>query len=71
MATAIRHPRVRATKPSRNPKKAGESDVRAARKRYGLSQQLLSRLLDVSLRTASGIESGTGARRGFGGISPR
>ncbi|MGA2439719.1 MAG: helix-turn-helix domain-containing protein [Tepidisphaeraceae bacterium] len=59
MATAIKHPGVRTTKPSRNPKKAGQSEVRALRKRYGLSQELLSQLLDVSLRTASGVESGT------------
>jgi DNA-binding XRE family transcriptional regulator len=39
----------------------GENEVRVLRKRYALSQELLSRLLDVSLRTASGIESGMAA----------
>ena len=58
MSTATRHPRVRTRKPNRAPKKVGENEVRVLRKRYALSQELLSRLLDVSLRTASGIESG-------------
>jgi transcriptional regulator with XRE-family HTH domain len=38
--------------------KAG-GEILALRKRYGLSQALLARLLDVSLRTVSGLESGT------------
>lgn len=59
MATAMRHPRVKRRNPSRSPKRVSESEVRALRKRYAISQELLSRLLDVSLRTASGIESGT------------
>jgi transcriptional regulator with XRE-family HTH domain len=59
MPTAIKHLRARARKPSRPPKKAAESNVRMLRKRFALSQELLSRLLDVSLRTASGIEAGT------------
>jgi DNA-binding transcriptional regulator YiaG len=58
MTTATRHPRLGTAKPHRNPKKAGKNEVLALRKRYALSQELLSRLLDVSLRTASGIESG-------------
>jgi len=33
-------------------------DLRVFRQRHGLSQGLLARLLDVSLRTASGLESG-------------
>lgn len=61
MSTATRHPRVRTRKPNRAPKKVGENEVRVLRKRYALSQELLSRLLDVSLRTASGIESGMAA----------
>jgi DNA-binding XRE family transcriptional regulator len=35
----------------------GTLDVGAFRHRHGLSQGLLARLLDVSLRTASGLES--------------
>jgi transcriptional regulator with XRE-family HTH domain len=33
--------------------------VRDLRRRHGLSQGLLARLLDVSLRTVSGLESGS------------
>jgi transcriptional regulator with XRE-family HTH domain len=57
MLTAKRPTRVRTRKPGRVPGKAGDTDVRMLRKQYGLSQELLSRLLDVSLRTASGLES--------------
>ena len=34
-------------------------DLRALRRRHGLSQALLARLLDASLRTVSGLESGS------------
>ena len=34
-------------------------DIRHFRGRYGLSQALLARLLDISVRTASGLESGS------------
>jgi transcriptional regulator with XRE-family HTH domain len=63
MATATKHPRphVKTGKPARNqPSTAGE--LRVLRQRYGLSQGLLARLLDVSLRTVSGMESGTVAQ---------
>lgn len=40
-------------------------EVRALRRRYGLSQGLLARLLDVSLRTVSGLESGSVASSQF------
>jgi DNA-binding transcriptional regulator YiaG len=60
MATATKHPRVRTKArrklaPSRPAVAGGE--VGAVRRRYGLSQALLARLLDVSLRTVSGAES--------------
>lgn len=58
MTTASTHPRVRPSKPKGNSKSTAESDVGALRKRCAISQELLSRLLDVSLRTASGLESG-------------
>jgi DNA-binding transcriptional regulator YiaG len=59
MATATKHsrPRLKARKPV-----SGQStsvEVRALRQRHGLSQGLLARLLDVSLRTVSGLESGS------------
>jgi DNA-binding transcriptional regulator YiaG len=59
MPTATKHPRqsAKAHNASRgHPSPSGE--VRAHRRRYGLSQTLLARLLDVSLRTVSGAESG-------------
>lgn len=36
---------------------AAKNELRALRRRHGLSQALLARLLDVSLRTLSGAES--------------
>ena len=59
MATAVKQSRVhpKARKPV-----AGQSagvEVRDLRRRHGLSQGLLARLLDVSLRTVSGLESGS------------
>jgi transcriptional regulator with XRE-family HTH domain len=59
MATsATRHPRspAKVRKSSRQKALSG-NEVRTLRQRYGLSQALLSRLLDVSLRTVSGAES--------------
>ena len=59
MATATRV-RVRAKfKPAqaRRPRQGSGNELRDRRHRYGLSQALLSRLLDVSLRTLSGAES--------------
>jgi DNA-binding transcriptional regulator YiaG len=58
MATTIKHSRPL----------SGQSNsivVRALRQQYGLSQGLLTRLLDVSLRTASGLESGSVAPKQF------
>lgn len=55
MPTVMRRSGVKMRKQARDRRDDGE--VRTLRKRYGLSQELLSRLLDVSLRTASGIES--------------
>lgn len=59
MATATKHPRsqAKARKPSHEQRPGAE--VRPLRQRYGLSQGLLARLLDVSLRTVSGLESGS------------
>ena len=60
MSTAIKRP------PSRNAKRGASIhamgdrvEAGALRQRYALSQILLARLLDVSLRTASGLESGS------------
>jgi DNA-binding transcriptional regulator YiaG len=57
MATAIKHSRIhpKASKPV--PVQSASVDVRDLRQRHGLSQGLLARLLDVSLRTVSGLES--------------
>lgn len=44
---SLAHPRQR----------AAANQLRDLRRRYGLSQALLSRLLDISLRTLSGAES--------------
>ena len=60
MATAIKHrrPHAKTGQPARNqPGTAGE--LRKLRQQHGLSQSLLARLLDVSLRTVSGMESGS------------
>lgn len=59
MATALKHPRsqVKARKPARGQPHGAK--IRPLRQRYGLSQGLLARLLDVSLRTVSGLESGS------------
>jgi transcriptional regulator with XRE-family HTH domain len=59
MATAIKRPRARAKahKPPRDRTGSG-ANVQALRQRYGLSQALLARLLGVSVRTVSGLESG-------------
>lgn len=58
MATAIKHhPRTNARKPTDGTRSCLE--VRPLRERYVLSQGLLARLLDVSLRTASGLETGS------------
>jgi DNA-binding transcriptional regulator YiaG len=58
MTTATKHPKLRhkAQKAQRHQTSSG-TEVRVVRERYGLSQALLARLLDVSLRTASGAES--------------
>ncbi len=57
MATAIKHSRVKlkARKPVFGRPAGGEA--RDLRRRHGLSQGLLARLLGVSLRTVSGLES--------------
>lgn len=62
MATAIKHPRSTASarKASRRQSSAA-SEVRAVRQRHGISQVLMGRLLDVSLRTVSGAESNAAA----------
>ena len=58
MATATKRARsaARVGKPARGGSTGG-NEVRVLRKRYGLSQGLLARLLDVSLRSVSGAES--------------
>jgi len=55
LATTRLRSRAKARKPARRRPAPGE--VRALRQRYGLSQGLLARLLDVSLRTVSAAES--------------
>jgi DNA-binding XRE family transcriptional regulator len=47
----------RRSSPARRQKHAARSELREVRRRCGLSQALLARLLDVSLRTLSGAES--------------
>jgi transcriptional regulator with XRE-family HTH domain len=58
MATATKHPRslAKVRRSSRRRRTPG-NEVRTIRQRYGLSQALLARLLDLSLRTVSGAES--------------
>jgi len=59
MATATKHPR---SVPKTRKQAIGQptsAEVRALRQRHGLSQGLLARLLDTSLRTVSGLESGS------------
>lgn len=59
MAAATRKrrpPKSKARKPPQAQPPAAE--VRSLRQRYGLSQALMARLMDVSLRTVSGLESG-------------
>jgi DNA-binding transcriptional regulator YiaG len=59
MATATKRSRPR---PKTQKSVSGHSttaEVRALRQRHGLPQGLLARLLDVSLRTVSGLESGS------------
>jgi DNA-binding XRE family transcriptional regulator len=59
MPIAIKHPR-RVTQKKKSKLAAAIADgTQAWRKRYGVSQMLLARLLDVSVRTVSGIDSGT------------
>ena len=58
MPTPTKHPRPasnRRTKPQRRPK-AGNG-LREMRERFALSQALVARLLDVSVRTISGAEA--------------
>jgi len=59
MATATK-PRIRPKRkpvPAHRQKQATRNQLRDLRHRFSLSQALLSRLLDVSLRTLSGAES--------------
>ena len=69
MAAATAHLRVRRSPRKRPRSPASISELRTLRQRYGLSQLLLSRLLDVSVRTVSAAESQPGAppalRRGL------
>lgn len=59
MATATKHsrPHLKTRKPI--PGQSTSVEVRALRQQHGLSQGLLARLIDVSLRTVSGLESGS------------
>jgi transcriptional regulator with XRE-family HTH domain len=64
MATAARHARA----PRKSPVALvprSVIDVRSLRQQHGLSQSLMARLLDVSLRTVSGLESGSVAPEQF------
>ena len=65
MATATKHSRPRPKAPRPVSGQPTSAEVRALRQRYGLSQGLLARLLDVSLRTVSGLESGSVAPAQF------
>jgi len=49
--------RTKGKAPTRHRASAAKNELRDLRHRYSLSQLLLSRLLDVSLRTLSGAES--------------
>jgi DNA-binding transcriptional regulator YiaG len=62
MATATKHLRSRqkTRRPTRT-RSAPGGEVRATRLCYGLSQSLLARLLDASLRSVSAAESGATA----------
>jgi DNA-binding XRE family transcriptional regulator len=57
MSTATKNPRPRAKKTSS--RHLDPLELRPLRQRFGLSQTLLARLLDVSLRTISGLEAGS------------
>jgi len=59
LATTRHRSRAKVRKATRRRPAAGE--VRALRQQYGLSQALLARLLDVSLRTVSAAESAPAA----------
>jgi DNA-binding transcriptional regulator YiaG len=59
MATAIKHSRVHSKVRKPVSGQSAGVEVRDLRRRHGLSQGLLARLLDVSLRTVSGLESGS------------
>ena len=52
---------MRITRQPTRPRVATSGEVRALRQRYGLSQSLLARLLDVSLRTLSAAEGNAAA----------
>ena len=55
MAVAVKHHRLK--KPLRKP--PSEVNSRSLRQKYGISQSLLARLMNLSLRTVSGLESAT------------
>src|SRR5436309_15999645 len=57
MATATKHARLAKVRKSSPRRRTPGNEVRTIRRRYGLSQALLARLLDLSLRTVSGAES--------------
>src|SRR4051812_6497667 len=56
-ATKPRNPSKRKAAPARRHTQANKNELRNLRHRYRLSQSLLARLLDLSLRTLSGAES--------------
>ena len=59
MATAIKRSRVHSKVRKPVSGQSAGVEVRDFRRRHALSQGLLARLLDVSLRTVSGLESGS------------
>jgi DNA-binding XRE family transcriptional regulator len=61
MAQATRVRPVSRSKARRRAFDAGEAEVRQLRERYAISQALLARLLDVSLRSVSAAEKSPGA----------
>jgi DNA-binding transcriptional regulator YiaG len=59
MATATKHSRVQSKARKPVSSQPAGAEVRKLRGSHGLSQGLLARLLDVSLRSVSGLESGS------------
>jgi DNA-binding transcriptional regulator YiaG len=59
MATIIKRSRSRRKKALQVREQNGAAEIRELRRVHGLSQSLLARVLDISVRTVSGLESGS------------